>query len=79
MAANKICLGFVERTGKPCTSKQKDINGFCHNHVKQSIEYAKTHHWSLIVIKDGNRETYVKVEGIVPGAFRTSAQFGKYS
>ena len=70
------CLGIVKSTNSPCTAKARDINGFCHRHQKQSIEYAKHHKWSLISVKNGYHETLVKVSGIVEGAITTSEQFG---
>jgi Family of unknown function (DUF5763) len=74
MSNMKQCLGVVQTTGQRCTAGAKDINGFCHKHHKQSVEYARTHPWSVLVVKNRNRETYVKVDGLVSGAFCTSGQ-----
>lgn len=71
-----LCMGIVNSTGTQCKSKAQDINGFCGRHYKQSIEYAKTHKWSAILVKTNGGETLVKVSGIIPGAFTTSEHFG---
>jgi hypothetical protein len=67
-----ICKGTILSTGKLCTSKAKDINGFCHKHIKQSQEYDENNPWSVILKSEGSTHYYVKVKGIVEGAFMTS-------
>jgi hypothetical protein len=71
------CLGIVKSTGLPCTHKAKDINGFCHKHISQSILYNREHPWSVIADRSGSTTRYVKIDGIVPGAFMTSESFGR--
>ena len=76
MSEKKLCRGTVKSTGKPCTARRCDINGFCGNHYKQSVEYAKAHPWTVIWQKDEyGRETCIKVDRIIPGYSHTSESF----
>lgn len=55
-----ICKGVVKKTGKPCTNMKKDINGFCHQHYKQSQEYELTHPYSIVIQKEKAKKFLLK-------------------
>lgn len=62
-----ICIGTVKSTGDRCTSKARDINGFCHRHHSQSVEYAKTHPWTVVKKIINGKETLIKMPISVSG------------
>jgi hypothetical protein len=62
-----ICIGTVKSTGARCTFKARDINGFCHRHHSQSVEYAKTHPWTVVKKILNGKETYIKIPIVASG------------
>lgn len=72
------CRGINKSSGAPCSSKPRDINGFCGKHYLQSVEYANKpeNQWSLISTKNERGvEVLTKVQGLIPGAYSTSNSF----